>query len=309
MGERTAMEDFRSRVTRPADFDAFWDGLLAESAALPLNEVLEPEPARSTEDVEVFSAYYDSLDGVRIAGWYCRPRRHEGRLPALIVVPGYLSEPKVPKGLARGGYAVFSAAPRGKLRSCAQFNPGYPGLLTHNIVDRNTYGYRGFYADAWRVVDFLLAREEVDPQRIGVTGSSQGGALTVVLAALRPEIRAAAAGCPYLCGMIDAIELTSSYPYQEINDYLRLYPERRAAVEETLAYFDGNNFAPRIRCPIIVNLGLRDNICPPETGYVLFDLIGASNRQLYPYPDCGHDAGAAEHGAVTRAFFQQHLGV
>lgn len=304
----TAMENFRSRVKRPADFDTFWEEVLSQTAEIPLNPRLEPESARSTEDVEVFSAYYDSLDGVRISGWYCRPRRREGRLPALIVVPGYISEPKIPKDLARGGYAVFSAAPRGKLRSHQQYNPGYPGLLTHNLVDRNTYAYRDFYADVSRVVDFLLAQEEVDPERIGVTGSSQGGALTVVLAALRPEIRAAAAGCPYLCGMIDAVELTSAYPYQEINDYLRLYPERRVAVEETLAYFDGINFAPRIRCPIIVNLGLRDNICPPETGYALFDAIGAEERQLYAYPDCGHDAGAAEHGAVVAAFFREQLG-
>ena len=136
------------------------------------------------------------------------------------------------------------SAPRGKIRSNQQFNPGYPGLLTHNIVDRNTYTYRGFYIDAARTVDFLLSRDEVDGERIGVSGSSQGGGLAISTAALRPEIRAAAAGCPYLCGYMDSIELTHTYPYQEIRDYLRLYPERREAVRDTLAYFDGINFGP-----------------------------------------------------------------
>jgi cephalosporin-C deacetylase-like acetyl esterase len=148
-----------------------------------------------------------------------------------------------------------------------QFNPGYPNLLTYNIVDRHTYAYRGFYVDVWRGIDFLLARPEVDPTRIGVTGSSQGGGLTITTAAMRAEVRAAAAGAPYLCGFLDAIELTQTYPYEEINDYLRLYPERRGAVAETLAYFDGLNFADRITCPILVNIGLQDNVCPPETGY------------------------------------------
>src|SRR5262249_40611897 len=162
-----------------------------------------------------------------------------------------------------------------------------------------TYSYRGFYADTWRIVDFLLGREELDPGRIAVTGSSQGGALTLVTAAMRPEIRAAAAGAPYLCGMMDAIELTSAYPYHQINDYLRLYPERRSEVARTLAYFDGIHFAPRIRCPILVNIGLRDNVCPPETGYAVYRAIGSVEKRLYTYPDAGHDAGGAAHAAVV----------
>jgi cephalosporin-C deacetylase len=172
-------------------------------------------------------------------------------------LPARLSDgPADPEGVGRKGYAALSIAPRGKLRSLAQFNPGYPNLLTHNIVDRHTYAYRGFYVDCWRGVDFLFSRPEVDPECIGVTGSSQGGGLTITTAAMRPEIRAAAAGPPYLCGFLDAIELTHTYPYEEINDFLRRHPDSQSAVEETVQYFDGINFADRIRCPIIVNIGL-----------------------------------------------------
>jgi cephalosporin-C deacetylase len=216
-------------------------------------------------------------------------------------------DPPIPKEWARKGYLALSVAPRGKLRSTRQFNPGYPNLLTHNIVDRHTYAYRGFYVDTWRGVDVLLSRPEVDPARLGVTGSSQGGGLTITTAAMRREVRAAAAGAPYLCGYVDSIDLTHTYPYEEINDYLRLYPERRPDVETTLAYFDGINFAGRISCPIIVNIGLQDNVCPPETGYALFDHIGAQDKQLYPYDGHGHDAGRAKHAAVLDRFFAQHL--
>jgi cephalosporin-C deacetylase len=244
---------------------------------------------------------------VRVAGWYCRPARRAARAPAIMLLPGYQMDPPIPKEWARKGYAALSVAPRGKLRSNRQFNPGYPNLLTHNIVDRHTYAYRGFYVDTWHGIDFLLSRPEVDPARLGVTGSSQGGGLTVTTAAMRPEVRAASAGAPYLCGFVDAIELTHTYPYEEINDYLRLYPARRADVEETLAYFDGICFADRIACPIIVNVGLQDNVCPPETGYALFDRIGAADKRLYPYDGHGHDAGRARHGAVVDAFFARHL--
>ena len=208
----------------------------------------------------MFQVFYTSLDHVRIAAWYCRPdAAGPERTPAIMLLPGYQMDPPIPKEWARKGYVALSVAPRGKLRSNDRFNPGYPGLLTHNLVDRNTYGYRGFYLDAIRAVDWLLTRPELDDStRIGVTGSSQGGALTVVVAAMRlarSPVRRPARHTS--AGYMDATWLTHSYPYQEINDYLRLYPERREqARSRTLQYFDITNFADRITCPIaIFNIG------------------------------------------------------
>src|SRR5712691_4875928 len=279
--------DYQPIVKKPDDFDAFWDGVLQQVAAIPLEPEMIPDPLRTSEEVEVFQVFYTSLEHVRIAAWYCRPTRRAEPIPAVLVLPGYQADPPIPKEWALKGYGALSVAPRGKLRSHRQFNPGYPNLLTYNIVDRHTYAYRGFYVDSWRGIDFLLARPEVDPTRLGVTGSSQGGGLTVTTAAMRSEIRAAAAGAPYLCGFMDAIELTHTYPYeeigsfhetakvvnslsgetlcipvcgstncqlefersQEINDFLRLHPESRRAVAETVAYFDGINFADKITCP------------------------------------------------------------
>lgn len=300
-------EQYGTTTRRPADFDTFWDDVQARAARIPLNPKVEPVPLRSTDEVEVFEVTYDSLDHVRIACWYCLPRKRTGKLPAVMHVPGYVSEPMMPKGTAAKGYAALSVAPRGKLRSNAQFNPGYPGLLTHNITDRGTYSYRGFYVDALRAVDFLLNRPEVDGSRIGVTGSSQGGALTIVTSALRPEIACAAAGAPYLCGFMDAARLTHAYPYEEINEYLRVHPEREEQVRQTLEYFDGINFAPRIECPIIVNIGLQDNVCPPETGYAVYRAIGSKKKRLYPYANCMHDAGSFWHAKIVDAFLAEHL--
>lgn len=303
----TVSPDSPSVVCQPDDFHDFWDGVERQAAAIPLDPDLVPDPLRTSADIEVFQVFYTSLDQVRIAAWYCRPTQRPARAPALLFVPGYQMDPPIPKEWARKGYCALSVAPRGKLRSNRQFNPGYPNLLTHNIVDRHTYAYRGFYVDAWRGVDFLLSRPEVDPNRIGVTGSSQGGGLTITTAAMRPQVRAAAAGAPYLCGMMDAITLTHTYPYEEINDYLRLHPESRQEVEDTLAYFDGHNFADKITCPIMVNIGLQDNVCPPETGYALFNRIAAQDKQLYTYDGHGHDAGRAQHSAIVERFFAQHL--
>jgi cephalosporin-C deacetylase len=304
---KSVSADYRSKVHKPPDFEAFWQGVLRQAEAIPLAPEIVPDPLRTSDDVEVFQVFYDSLDHVRIAAWYCRPSRRAERSPAIMFLPGYQMDPPIPKELARRGYIALSVAPRGKLRSMQQFDPGYPNLLTYNIVDRHTYAYRGFYVDTWRGIDFLLSRPEVDPTRIGVTGTSQGGGLTICTAAMRPEVRAAAAGAPYLCGFLDAIALTHTYPYEEINDYLRQHPDSRPAVQETLAYFDGLNFAERMTCPIIVNIGLQDNVCPPETGYALFNAIGSADKRLYPYDGHGHDAGRSRHGAIVDRFFAQHL--
>jgi cephalosporin-C deacetylase len=310
--DRADPAGYGTSVTKPEGYDDFWQETWDRLQRIPLAPEVQPVPLRSTRDVAVYEGHYTSWEGLRIACWYCVPRTPgRSRHAAIAYMPGYVSEPSlgVGKEWALAGFACVVVAPRGKLRSNAVFNPGYPGLLTHNLADHQTYGYRGFYCDAWRAIDFLLSRPEVDPGRIGVTGSSQGGGLTVVTAAWRSEVRAACPGAPYLCAMRDAINLTHTYPYEELNDYLRTYPERREAALRTLDFHDGINMAPRVRCPTLVNIGLVDSTCPPETGYAVFDAIGAAEKELAEYAGEGHSAGAAQHGPRVRAWMRRHLDV
>lgn len=304
---RDPARDHPTTTVCPPDFDAFWSSVLDSAARIPLRPSMHRSALRSTDDVDVFEIGYDSLDNVRIAGWYCVPRNRQPPFPGLLIVPGYISEPTLAKTWARRGYATVGVAPRGKLRSHRQYNPGYPGLLVDNILDRNTYAYRGFFVDAARAVDFLITRPEVDTARIGVHGSSQGGALTITTAALRREyITCGAAGAPYLCGYLDAARLTHSYPYEELNDYLRMFPEREAAMRETLNYFDGINFAPRIQCPMLVSLGLQDDVCPPETGFATYEALQCP-KTLHTYDGCAHDAGSYWEAANVATFLAEHL--
>ena len=305
---RAAPKNYVSRVRKPVGFDDFWSDVLTQAAKVRL--VPQDVPGAPQDDGGTSRSSRSPTIAWTTFGWPDgTPVRGTGPTSCrdCSTFPGTRAIRRCPTPWARLGYAALSVAPRGKLRSNQQFNPGYPGLLTYGIVDRHTYSYRGFYVDAWRGVDFLLSLDEVDPSRIGVTGSSQGGGLTITTSAMRPEVKAAAAGAPYLCGFIDAIELTHTYPYEEINDYLRLHPESRDQVVETLAYFDGNNFAGRINCPIVVNIGLRDNVCPPETGYTLFEAVKSEEKRLYAYDGHGHDAGRAQHQPIVEAFLSKHL--
>src|SRR5437773_4446862 len=93
--------DYQSRVRKPRDFDAFWDDVLREASAIPLDPEVVPDPLRTSEDVEVFQVFYTSLDRVRVAAWYCRPTRRPDRTPAIMFTPGYQMDPPIPKELAR----------------------------------------------------------------------------------------------------------------------------------------------------------------------------------------------------------------
>ena len=206
----TVDPEYICQVKKPKDFETFWKRTTDKLMDVPLEPEMYADPLRSSPTVEVFRVFYNSLDKVKISAWYAIPRKAIREMPGILLFPGYLSDPPIPKTWAEKGYACLSVAPRGKIGSKQQFDPGYPGLLTHNIIDPNTYTYRGFYVDAWRAVDFFMNRPEVDPDRIGVAGISQGGGLSITTAAMRPEVKAASVGAPYLVGFMDSISLTTN---------------------------------------------------------------------------------------------------
>jgi cephalosporin-C deacetylase len=109
----TVAAAYRSKLHKPDDFDAFWDDVLRQASAIPLDAEVVPDPLRTSEDVEVFQVFYTSLEHVRIAGWYCRPARRPERMPAIMLLPGYQMDPPIPKEWARKGYIALSVAPRG----------------------------------------------------------------------------------------------------------------------------------------------------------------------------------------------------
>jgi len=61
------------------------------------------------------------------------------------------------------------------------------------LVGRNTARYRVW--DAMHAIDYLSSRTEVDPQRIGFTGSSGGGMVTSYVMALDERVTCAAPAC------------------------------------------------------------------------------------------------------------------
>lgn len=70
----------------------------------------------------------------------------------------------------------------------------------------------------------------------------------------------------------------------------------RSAVEANAPYYDGCNFAAGISCPVRVYEGLGDNVCPPATGYAMFNMLKSKDKRIIR----GFGVGHARTPAVVR---------
>lgn len=301
------LRGFRTTSVKPADFDAFWDETFAATAATPLQVEIEPAPLFSTPTTRVSRVWFRSYGGLRIMAWFVRPA-NDAKVPVVLTFPGYSQSVGPQRFWADEGFAALNVTVRGHEWSDAEYRPGFPGLILDGVEDRATSGYRGVYVDAWRAVDVLKELPNLDLDRVYARGASQGGGLTLLVAATCPEVKAAAPDVPFLCAIRDALTRTQSYPYGEVNDYLRMYPEKRDAVLRTLDGIDIVHFAPRITAPLLVGIGLKDDVCPPETGFALLNALTAP-YEVEPYPNAAHEGGGWVHAQRALRWLKSQAGI
>ena len=82
-------------------------------------------------------------------------------------------------------------------------------------------------------------------------------------------------------------------------------PSARRRWLETLRYFDGVNFATRIKCPMVVGIALEDEVCPPETSYAAYDRL-AGEKELWLFPESGH-GNAHDYQKQETAWLEQRI--
>ena len=261
-------------MTRPPDFEAYWGAVDSELAAYPAAPELDVLPLRTTDFATVYGVRLTSIGPYRIFGYYSRPNG-EGPFPALLQTPGYGSVNHVPAYELRQRYAVLTLMHRGQRLADQPFAAAYPGLLTLSIDDPGTYVYRGIVADCLRGADFLLTRPEVDAGRVGVVGAD----LALIVAARRPEVAAVQASGLLHYRLVEAARRIREYPVEELNDYLRAYPDRAERVARTLAYVDPLHHAPRVIAPTLLAVGDPGSVGGPEWLQPLTDALGGVVEQ------------------------------
>lgn len=237
-------------MDKPADFDAFWDGVDRELASYPARPVLEPMPRPSTDRFTVYALRLTSLGPHRIFGYFSVPAGG-GPFPAVLQTPRYGSVNHIPDYNDRLRYVVLQLMHRGQRLADQPFSAPYPGLLTMDIDDPRTYVYRGIAADCLRGAEFLLGQPEVDSDRVAVSGDD----LAIITAAHRRGFAVLEYATPMLYRASEARRRTSGYPLEEINDYVRFHPDREAAVARTLAYFDPLHHAGQVRATTVLTVG------------------------------------------------------
>lgn len=275
--------------TKQPDFDDFWKETLEEASQQPLNPVLEPVDYPVPE-IQAFAARYNGWQGAAIAAWYLTPWSDEQH-PALVFYHGYQNSKVgiytyLPWVLQ--GYAVLAVDVRGQPGGSvdtAAYSTGHAkGWMTKGILDEREYYYRGVYVDSVRALDFLATRQEIDMDKVGLTGFSQGGGLSLAVAALDDRPALTMPGMPFLCHFERPLEISRKYPYWEFADYIRHHPTRSERLFRTLSYFDNLNLADWITCPALFNVGLIDEICPPSTIFAVYNRLAApKNIAIFPY--------------------------
>src|SRR5688572_20293520 len=88
----------------------------------------------------------------------------------------------------------------GQSQDAAAYPEGHvAGWMTRGIREPRSYYYRYVFADAVRALELLARREEVDAKRLAITGVSQGGGITLAVAALSERPMLALPDIPFLC--------------------------------------------------------------------------------------------------------------
>lgn len=272
-----------------ADIAAFWERTRGELDKVPIDAVVTPAPEQSAREYNTWGVVMRSFGDIKVRAWWSVPKDlPPGRgLPCIISIPGYAGTRPIQSTLLDLGYAVLNIYPRAQGESIAEWDLAAKNKLTYKPEDKEEYYYRGCYMDLIRAVDFVLTRPEVDPSRIGAWGRSQGGGLAIALAALDHRINAAVGEEAFLSNFPLAAKVGAS-PYTELANYLEQHAEQRDALLANLEFFDPMNLSDAVRCPTLMNIGLKDPTCPYDTVFPTFANIPGL-KSLIVYPDLAHD--------------------
>ena len=273
----------------PTDFDSFWANAIEQARQTPLQPTMVLLPERCTEKVNVYHVSFQNVrPGSRTYGILCMPKQ-PGKYPALLRVPGAGIRPY---------YGDVTTAEKGAITLEIGIH-GIPVTMTQDYYDKlfngalweywkmncdsreASYYYRVVLGSV-RAVDFIQSLPAYNGQALGVTGSSQGGALSVMTAALHPGVTFYAAIHPAMCDHSGHLKKRAGgwphYFYQQ---------SPTEAQRQTAAYYDVVNFARRVKIGGWFSWGYNDEVCPPTSMFSAYNSITAP-KEFHPYLETGH---------------------
>jgi cephalosporin-C deacetylase len=287
----------------PADFDAYWDAALAEMHALGTQAELVPAEFQAPE-AECFHLYFHGVGGSRVHAKYLRPKNSPGPHPAVVMFHGYSGSSgdwSDKLSYVGQGFSVAALDCRGQAGLSEDAGQVGGNTLNGHIIrglwdalngEPEKLLFRQIFLDTAHLARIVMAMPEVDSTRVGATGGSQGGALTVACAALEPGIKRLAPIHPFLSDYQRVWDMDQAKDaYAELKTFFRNFDprhENEQKVFEMLGYVDIQHLARRIRGEVLWAIGLMDTICPPSSQFAAYNKITAP-KSLAVYPDFGHE--------------------
>lgn len=276
----------------PTDFIEFWDGVLAEQAKLPLKYTIESAPEYTTDKFDCKLVKLKMLDGHAMYGYLFIPAetKQGKKCPVVLCPPGAgiktIKEPLRHRYYADNGMIRFEIEihgldprlPESTFKDISNaFNGRNCGYLENGIENPDRYYMRHVYAGLVRCIDFLCSLPEWDGENCIVQGGSQGGALSIVCAALDPRVTQCVVNHPALADMGAYSEpgRTGGYPH-----FCNSKVEYTPATLHTMALYDVVNFARHVKCPTFMTWGYNDNTCPPTTSYGVWNILTCPKESL-----------------------------
>ncbi len=261
------------------------------------------------EEVESCKISFAGPDGGRVYAWLAKPKG-PGPFPAMLVLPGagFAARPR-PLEHARHGYLAIDIQVHGQDVDLPKYKtlPGYYDGCQFEPIE--AYYFYNVHLRVVQAVSYLASRPDVDAKRIVAVGGSQGGRLGIVIAGLDHRIAAVVAcianspNYPHLqwvarCNGLDKpwdSPWDPKFKDRVKSDGMHLTgkpPAPSDADGRCLAYYDPMNFAPDIRCPVLMNAGLIDPASPPFSVWGVYNRLATKDKKVVPIPGHAHDWSA-----------------
>ena len=293
-------EQLKPYTRNPADFDDFWQKVIDNARREVKREKLQVKCERvdkySTDDVDCYLVKLHTDRQHSIYAYLTKPHlsplttHHSSqKYPVVLCPPGAgiktIKEPMRNHYYAKNGFIRMEMEIHGlnpemtteQFQEISSAFSGENGYLENGLDCRDNYYMKHVYTACIRALDYLCSLPEWDGKNLFVQGGSQGGALSLITAGLDPRVTACVANHPALSDMAGYAEQgrTGGYPHFHRENQM-LTPEKI----QTLQYYDVTNFARRIKCPVYLTWGYNDNVCPPTTSYIVWNLITAPKESL-----------------------------
>jgi cephalosporin-C deacetylase len=290
---------YKGTNPKPHDLDVFWDRSLEIMRST--NSKVELISADfQTDFADCYHMYFTGVGGARIYAKLLKPKSVDKPGPALLKFHGYSMNSgdwidKLPYVAAGFTVAAMDCRGQGGLSEDVGGVKGWTlnGHIVRGLDDNpENFLYRYIFLDTAQLAKIVMEMPEVDKSRVGVTGGSQGGGLTIACAALEPKIKRVAPVYPFLSDYQRVWEIDLAVDaYNELRDWFRRFDPRHDREDEIftqLGYIDVQHLAPRIQGNVLMGIGLLDQICPPSTQFAAYNKIKAP-KSLLTYPDYAHE--------------------